>query len=91
MSMSIISPKPIKIPIDSLIVEFANNRNIDMTTGEWYRIDRQSAKGNWTKAPYSGKYLNLLAKGIEVSFNDIGYVVRPDGTFKMTIKPWIYA
>lgn len=90
MSMSIISPKPIKSPIDSLIVEFANNRNIDMTTGEWYRIDRQSAKGNWTKAPYSGKYLNLLAKGTEVCFNDIGYVVRPDGTFKMTIKPWIY-
>lgn len=90
MSMSIISPKPIKSPIDSLIVEFANNRNIDMTTGEWYRIDKKSAKGNWTKAPYSGKYLNLLAKGTEVCFNDIGYVVRPDGSFKMTIKPWIY-
>lgn len=90
MTMTIISPKLIKSPIDSLIVEFANNRNIDMTTGEWYRIDKKSANGNWAKAPYSGKYLNLLAKGTEVSFNDIGYVVQPDGTFKMTIKPWIY-
>lgn len=63
---------------------------MDMTTGEWYRIDKQSAEGNWTKTPYSGKYLELLANGTEVCFNDIGYVVTHDHTFKMTIKPWIY-
>lgn len=90
MSMSIVSPKPIKSPIDSLIVEFVNNRNIDMTTGEWYRIDIQSAERDWAQAPYSEKYLELTAKGTDVCFNDIGYVVRPDGTFKMTVKPWIY-
>lgn len=90
MTMSIISPKPIIISIDSLAVELTNSRNMDMTTGEWYRIDKQSAKGNWTKAPYSEKYLELLANGTEVCFNDIGYVVPHEGTFKMTIKPWIY-
>lgn len=90
MAMSLISPKPIPCPIDSLIVEFTNNRNIDMTTGEWYRIDKQSAKGNWIQAPYSEKYLELKANGTDVCFNDIGYVVRPDGTFKITVKPWIY-
>lgn len=90
MAMSLISSKPIQCPIDSLIVEFTNNRNIDMTTGEWYRIDKQLAKGNWIQAPYSGKYLELKANGTDVCFNDIGYVVRPDGSFKMTIKPWIY-
>lgn len=90
MSMSIISPKTIKSPIDSLIVEFTNNRKIDLTTGEWYRIDKQSAKGNWIQASHSVKYLELKANGTEVCFNDIGYVVRPDGTFKMTVRPWIY-
>lgn len=90
MAMSLTSPKPIQSPIDSLIVEFTNNRNIDMTTGEWYRIDKQSAKGNWIQAPYSEKYLELMANGASVCFNDIGYVVRPDGKFKMTVKPWIY-
>ena len=90
MSMRIVSPEPIKNPIDSLIVEFTNSRNIDLTTGEWYRIDIQSTKGNWIQAPYSGKYLELKAKGTEVCFNDIGYVVRSDGMFKMTVKPWIY-
>lgn len=90
MTMSLINPKPIKSPIDSLIVEFKNNRKIDMTTGEWYRIDKQTAKGNWIQAPYSEKYLELKANGTEVCFNDIGYVVRPDGTFKMTVKQWIY-
>lgn len=90
MAMSLISPQPIKSPIDSLIVEFTNNRNIDMTTGEWYRIDKRSAKGNWIQAPYTVKYLELKANGTDVCFNDIGYVVRPDGRFKMTVKPWIY-
>lgn len=90
MVMRIVSQEPIKSPIDSLIVEFTNNRNIDMTTGEWYRIDIQSADRNWIQAPYSRKYLELKAKGTGVCFNDIGYVVRPEGVFRMTVKPWIY-
>lgn len=90
MTMRIVSPDPITVPVDSLIVEFINSRNVDGPIGEWFRIDKQSADGNWNEAPYSGKYLELKAKGTEVCFNDIGYVVRPDGAFKMTVKPWIY-
>lgn len=90
MTMKIVSPDPITVPVDSMILEFTNNRNDDLTTGEWYRIDVKLANGNWEQAPYSGKYRALLAKGTDVCFNGIGYVVRPDGTFKMTVKPWIY-
>lgn len=90
MTMKIVNPDPITVPVDSMILEFTNNRNDDLTTGEWYRIDVKLASGNWEQAPYSGKYRALLAKGTEVCFNGIGYVVRPDGTFKMTVKPWIY-
>ena len=89
-TMRIVSPDPITAPIDSIVVEFTNSRNEEGTTGEWFRIDKQSADGNWNQVPYSGKYLELKAKGTEICFNDIGYVVRPDGTFKMTVKPWFY-
>ena len=43
MTMRIVSPDPVKTPVDSLIVEFTNTRDADLTTGEWYRIDTKSA------------------------------------------------
>ena len=43
MTMRIVSPDPVKTPVDSLIVEFTNSRNAELTTGEWYRIDTKSA------------------------------------------------
>lgn len=89
MTMRIVSPEPIKSPVDSLVVEFTNSRDEDMTTGEWYRIDIKSDEG-WSQAPYSQKYLDFLAKDIEVCFNAIGYSLRPDGSFQLTVKPWIY-
>lgn len=45
MTMRIVSPDPISSPVDSLVVEFTNNRDADMTTGEWYRIDTKSEGG----------------------------------------------
>lgn len=90
MTMRIVGPDPVKTPVDSLIVEFTNSRDAELTTGEWYRIDTKSHGGNWIQAPYSKKYLDLLAKGIEVCFNDIGYSLMPDGSFRMTVKPWLY-
>lgn len=90
MTMRIVSPDPVKTPVDSLIVEFTNSRDAELTTGEWYRIDTKSHVGNWIQAPYSKKYLDLLAKGIEVCFNDIGYSLKPDGSFRMTVKTWLY-
>ena len=90
MTMRIVGPNPVKTPVDSLVVEFANSRDADLTTGEWYRIDTKSDEGSWIQAPYSKKYLDLLAKGTEVCFNDIGYSLKPDGSFRMTVKPWLY-
>ncbi len=90
MTMRIVGPNPVKTPVDSMIVEFANSRDADLTTGEWYRIDTKSDEGSWIQAPYSKKYLDLLAKGTEVCFNDIGYSLKPDGSFRMTVKPWLY-
>lgn len=90
ITMRIVSPDPISSPVDSLVVEFTNNRDADMTTGEWYRIDTKSEGGNWIQAPYSEKYLDFLSNDIEVCFNGIGYSLKPDGSFRITVKPWIY-
>ena len=90
MTMRIVGPNPVKTPVDSMIVEFANSRDADLTTGEWYRIDTKSDEGSWIQAPYSKKYLDLLAKGTEVCFNGIGYSLKSDGSFRMTVKPWLY-
>lgn len=90
MSMNIVSPDPIKVPADSLVVQFTNNCETDLTTGEWYRIDKKSADGGWQKAPYSQKYLDFQSEGVEVCFNDIGYSIRPHASFRIIVKPWIY-
>ena len=89
MTMRIVGPDPVKTPVDSLILEFTNNRDTELTTGEWYRIDIDS-DGGWRLAPYSEKYMEYKTKGIEVCFNAIGYPVKPDGSFQLTVKPWIY-
>lgn len=89
MAMKIVSPDPIKAPVDSLVVEFTNSRDAELTTGEWYRIDVKSDE-RWRQAPYSKKYTDYEAEGIEVCFNGIGYSLKPYGSFQMTVKPWIY-
>lgn len=90
MTMKIVNSDLIAIPVDSIVVEFTNSCNEDLTTGEWYRIDEKLPDGNWRQARYSKRYQDLKAKGSEVCFNDIGYSVRPNCSFKMTVKPWIY-
>ncbi|MDE5840528.1 MAG: YdcF family protein, partial [Muribaculaceae bacterium] len=89
MTMRIVSPDPIRSHVDSIIVEFTNYRDAEMTTGEWYRIDVKSGDG-WCQAPYSQKFLDILAKGSDVVVNDIGYGLLSGGSFRMTEKPWIY-
>lgn len=90
VTMKIVSPDVIQNPIDSLVVEFTNSRDEEMTTGEWYRIDVKSNQRNWIPAPYSKKYHDLLAKGMEVCFNDIGHSLNPNGSFRLTVRPWLY-
>ncbi|MDE6528523.1 MAG: YdcF family protein, partial [Muribaculaceae bacterium] len=38
MTMRVVGQDVIKSPVDSLIVEFTNSRDAELTTGEWYRI-----------------------------------------------------
>lgn len=90
VTMKIVRPEVIQNPIDSLVVEFTNSRDGEMTTGEWYRIDVKSNQRNWIPAPYSKKYHDLLAKGMEVCFNDIGHSLKPNGSFRLTVRPWLY-
>ncbi len=89
LTMRIVSPAQIASSVDSLVVEFTNSRSEEMTTGEWYRIDIMS-DGRWRQAPYSEKYNDSKAKGIEVCFNGIGNGLRAEGSFTMIVKPWIY-
>lgn len=80
MTMRIVKPNPIRISVDSLVVEFTNNRNENLTTGEWYMIEILSDAGDWKQAPYSKRYLELKAEGTEICFNAIGYTIQPVNT-----------
>lgn len=90
MTMKIVKPNPVRIPVDSLVVEFTNNRNENLTTGEWYMIEFLSDAGDWKQAPYSKRYLELKAEGTEICFNAIGYTIQPETSFQITEKPWFY-
>lgn len=89
MSLRIVSSEPIKNPIDSLIVEFTNSRDVDGMTGEWFRIDNKASDGHWQELQYDRKYENADEE-LCVVFNAVGWIVRPDTPFQMTVKPWFY-
>ena len=84
MTMRIIEPKIVKAGIDSLIVEFCNTRKDEGMTGEWFRIDKKAPDGHWQELPYYRK------EALCVVFNAIGWIVRHDTPFQMTVKPWFY-
>lgn len=89
MTMRIVEPAMIASPPDSLIVEFTNSRDTTGMTGEWFRIERQSANGQWEELPYDRTYENKDGE-IAVIFNLIGYIVFPDKPLRLTVKPWFY-
>lgn len=89
MMMRIVEPQIIKSGIDSLVVEFKNTRKDEGMTGEWFRIDKKASDGHWQELPYDRKYENADEE-LCVVFNDIGWIVRPDTPFRMTVKPWFY-
>lgn len=89
MSIRIVNPEPIKNPIDSLIVKFTNSRDVDGMTGEWFWIDKKASDGRWQELQYDRKYENADEE-LCVVFNAIGWIVRPDTPFQMTVKPWFY-
>lgn len=89
MMMRIVEPQIIKSGIDSLVVEFKNTRKDEGMTGEWFRIDKKASDGHWQELPYDRKYENADEE-LCVVFNAIGWIVRPDTPFRMTVKPWFY-
>ena len=84
MTMLIVEPKIVKAGIDSLIIEFRNTRKDEGMTGEWFRIDKKAPDGHWQELPYYRK------EALCVVFNAIGWIVRHDTPFQMTVKPWFY-
>lgn len=90
MMMRIVEPEIVKAGIDSLIVEFRNTRHDEGITGEWFRIDKKASDGHWQELPYDRKYENADGEVLCVVFNAIGWIVRPDTSFQMTVKPWFY-
>ena len=89
MMMRIVEPQIIKSGIDSLVVEFKNTRKDEGMTGEWFRIDKKASDGHWQELSYDRKYENADEE-LCVVFNAIGWIVRPDTPFRMTVKPWFY-
>lgn len=89
MMMRIVEPQIIKPGIDSLVVEFKNTRKDEGMTGEWFRIDKKASDGHWQELPYDRKYENADGE-VCVVFNAIGWIVRPETQFQMTVKPWFY-
>lgn len=89
MSMRIVEPDIVRAGIDSLIVEFRNIRKTEGMTGEWFRIDRKAADGQWQELLYDRKYENTDGE-VDVVFNAVGWIVSPDTSFRMTVEPWFY-
>ncbi len=89
MIMSIVEPQIVKAGIDSLIVEFRNTRKDEGMTGEWFRIDRKAPDEHWHELPYDRRHENTDGE-LCIVFNAVGWIVRPDTPFRMTVKPWSY-
>lgn len=89
MTMRIVNPDPVKTPVDSIVVELINSRDIEGQTGEWFVIEKLSKEGKWeeialdrTKAA-SDESLNIV-------FTAVAWFVFPDKPFQKTVNPWFY-
>lgn len=87
MTIKILNPSDITASLDSLVVEFRNTRDVYGMTGEWFEITKLD-NGVWQEVPCDNKYTD--ENGETVCFNSIGYIVLPDTTFRITVKPWFY-
>lgn len=89
MTLKIVSPDRIKIPIDTLVLEFTNSREVEGMTGEWFRIDKLSDSGQWKEIPYDRTKKDSDGV-INIVFNSVGWIVFPDKPFRLTVNPWFY-
>lgn len=89
MTLRIVSPEIAATPIDSFVVEFRNTRDIEGMTGEMFKIERLSQDGKWKEIAIDRKYTDTDST-ITIIFNSIGWLIFPDTTLRMTVKPWFY-
>lgn len=75
--MTISNLDQLKMPVDSIVVEMKNNSDKEATYGEWYRLEKK-INDKWVRVPYNDKIQRMIEnEGVELVFNDIGYVVSP--------------
>ena len=89
MTLRIVSPEIAATPIDSFVVEFRNTRDIEGMTGEMFKIERLSQDGRWKEIAIDRKYTDTDST-VTIMFNSIGWLIFPDTTLQMTVKPWFY-
>lgn len=89
MTMHIVYPDIIEAPVDSIVVELKNERNIEGTTGEWFRIEKLSDDGSWNELSRDKRFEDSEDE-IYVIFNSVGWIISPEKNIRMSIKPWFY-
>lgn len=89
MTMRIISPATIQSPVDSIVLELTNSRDIEGQTGEWFAIEKLSGEGKWEEIALDRTKSNSDGS-INVVFNAVAFIVFPDKPFQKTINPWFY-
>ena len=88
VTMRIVNPYNIKAPVDSIVVELINSRDIEGQTGEWFRIDKLE-DGQWKEIPLESSKVNSDGS-IALMFNAVAWILFPDKPFYKTIDPWFY-
>lgn len=89
MTMRIVSPTTIKSPVDSIVVELTNSRDIDGQTGEWFVIEKLSNEGKWEEIALDRTKANT-DESLNIVFTAVAWIVFPDKPFQKTVNPWFY-
>lgn len=89
ITMRIVNPTKIKSPVDSIVVELTNSRDIEGQTGEWFRIEKITDNGKWEEIPLNWTNANFDGT-INVVFKAVAWIVYPGKPLKKTINLWFY-
>lgn len=79
-TMRIVNQAELRMPVDSIVVEFENLSDSVGLVGNWFEIERQNASGIWSRLPYyvtesenGGEYMCMV-------FTSEAYIVEPGAT-----------
>lgn len=85
VSLTVIEPDSLRIPVDSIIIEFVNDTDKEILFGEDYLIERDNA-GTWTKIRVNPEYI-----GSDIITHAIGYRLAPHSSCRHTDKTRVYS